>query len=226
MDKAYCLRVDLNEIVKVEPLMQWLDTLKASGAMAVHEHKKHADGTIYNEHSHIYIRKNVTIGAIRESLLKKFPEIRGNKSYSLKNAKKDEEHNVRYMLKGHKEEMPKVFFNTLNSFTEEDIRMEHMKYWEINGILPKPKEKESFNQFVINDFRALIATKEKGFKFTIREVREFVFEMHKKYVKSFELFMIIRVENLLLAMCTDSIHQAESITKVKWFEKLEELAGY
>lgn len=88
-------------------------------------------------HIHCVITKfRQTMSTFRQQLVKEFPHIVGNKSYSL-NVKDDVNAQVRYCCKGeNKDATPDVLYVR----DDIDVKSNHDKYWENNAILVGEKK--------------------------------------------------------------------------------------
>jgi len=81
------------------------------------------------KHIHVIIDTNKTISTFRQNFVKEFPSLKGNQSYSLKIFEKDLDHNIRYVCKGTKTELPKLIYH---SITLAEIIDAHKRFWEEN----------------------------------------------------------------------------------------------
>lgn len=79
------------------------------------------------EHLHIVFELKKTLSTFRQQLLKSFPLLKGNKSYSLEVIKTTIEQMVRYACKGTRETLPCVLFSNPSVNIEEC----HRKYYQI-----------------------------------------------------------------------------------------------
>jgi len=79
------------------------------------------------KHIHVIIDTNKTISTFRQNFIKEFPELKGNQSYSLKIFEKDLDHNIRYVCKGTKEQLPNILFKTI---TMDEVINAHKTFWE------------------------------------------------------------------------------------------------
>lgn len=79
-------------------------------------------------HLHSIVSFNQTKSTFCQQMLKKFPVIKGNGSYSCVSVKKKDEL-VHYLLKGNdKDTLPDVIVNSANL----DVKQYHTEYWEVN----------------------------------------------------------------------------------------------
>lgn len=98
-----------------------------------------------------------TLTTFRQQLLKEFPKIKGNQSYSL-NVKDDYDAQLRYCCKGeNKDTMPDVLYVDVSKV---DIRFYHEKYWEHNLLLKAKSEKDG-NMGLQKDTSLVVKAKSK-----------------------------------------------------------------
>lgn len=76
-------------------------------------------------HIHATIRPFKAINTFRDALRKKFPQIFGNKSYSIAKVR-DYDSNIKYCCKGRCNDYPDVLYTTL---TNEEVKQYYNEYW-------------------------------------------------------------------------------------------------
>lgn len=81
------------------------------------------------EHLHIVLKPKKTVSTFRQQLLKQYPSIKGNGSYSLEQVK-DYQKMIRYCCKGDDGQKPNVIFNS-----DINIEEEHKQFWLKNAEL-------------------------------------------------------------------------------------------
>lgn len=118
----YLIRADLQGDVNEVTLAKWLES-RGTG-IAVHENPNG------NPHFHAWLESDTKCQALRVSFKTTFKSHVGNKSYSIKEDKKDEASLV-YLCKGPKAPAerrdPIVIWNT--KFTADEVRTAHEQYW-------------------------------------------------------------------------------------------------
>lgn len=88
-----------------------------------------------NVHMHALIITDVVIKNVRNRLLKKFPDLSGNKAYSL-TVVEDSEKYRRYLCKGESsEKLPEVVGRQGIEFDDDWVAARHAAYWEVNEQL-------------------------------------------------------------------------------------------
>lgn len=87
----------------------------------------HEEGLNIRQHIHSIIRIPIRMNTWRDHLLKKFPTIKGNKSYSCAVVKKYDEM-TRYCLKGRVNDWPDVLYT---KYTEDQVKEFYSRYWKI-----------------------------------------------------------------------------------------------
>lgn len=105
---------------------------------------ENADEEVNRDHLHSIFYLNVKSQTFRNNLLKKFPEIKGNSFYTLRE-NDDTDKNYRYVCKGKSQGiMPIVQHN----MAEIDIQEKHNAYWLVNTVIKKDIKKDSTKTIV------------------------------------------------------------------------------
>lgn len=98
------------------------------------------------KHIHLLIDTSQTISTFRQQLLKDFPILKGNRSYSCQEFKQDYDHNLRYVCKGTKETLPHILYH---SILMDEIIDAHKNFWKQkeeflieHGVAPVDKKKK------------------------------------------------------------------------------------
>lgn len=94
----------------------------------------------HRPHIHATIRFKKSINQFRDNFRKEFPQLFGNKSYSI-SAVKNYDSNIKYCLKGKANDYPDVLYTSLSDL---EVKQYYNEYWAMmDGILKsKAKSKE------------------------------------------------------------------------------------
>lgn len=98
-----------------------------------------ADDEVNRTHTHSLIQTPITINTFRKQLKKKFPDINGNKDFSITQVK-DPYAMLRYVAKGKTSKAPNVLFS---NFDSELVAQAHLDYWKENVELKKSHKQSS-----------------------------------------------------------------------------------
>lgn len=131
------------ENVDVPKLVEFLK-LETQVLVIVHE-----ISTIgHRPHIHATIRFRKAINTFRDKFKKEFPQLFGNKSYSITKVK-NYDSNIKYCLKGVPNDYPDVLYSTL---TDDEIKQYYNEYWEVQDSILKSKAKsKEVNMGCLND---------------------------------------------------------------------------
>lgn len=120
------------EQVDVSKLVNFLKT-ETDVLVIVHEVSKVG----HRPHIHATIRFRKAINTFRDKFRKEFPELFGNKSYSISKVR-DYESNLKYCLKGAPNDYPDVLYTTLS---DDDVKQYYNEYWVVQDSILKSKAK-------------------------------------------------------------------------------------
>lgn len=116
-----------------DAVKDWLNT-QGFGGFAVEEH---VDGG--NRHWHLLLETSKQISAVRTSLNRAVPNLKGNGKYSLTEVK-DVDKYRKYMAKGESDgQAPAVVWRNSILYTDEYVENLHAAYWEANRKMRKRK---------------------------------------------------------------------------------------
>lgn len=120
------------ELVDVEKLVNFLKT-ETDVLVIVHEISKVG----HRPHIHATLRFHKAVNTFRDKFRKEFPELFGNKSYSISKVR-DYESNLKYCLKGIPSDYPDVLYTTLS---DADVKQYYNEYWALQDSILKSKAK-------------------------------------------------------------------------------------
>ena len=115
-----------------------------------------ADEEVNRSHTHSLIQTPITINTFRKQLKKNFPDINGNKDFSITQVN-DPAAMLRYVAKGKKDTSPQILFS---NFTPELVAKSHLEYWTQNSQLKKSTVKKTqkthtWSEKVLEELKAL-----------------------------------------------------------------------
>lgn len=87
-------------------------------------------------HIHATIEFKNAVNTFRDKLRKEFPELFGNKSYSISKVR-DYDSNIKYCLKGKANDYPHVLYTTL---LDEDVKQYYYEYWKLKQTICNNKK--------------------------------------------------------------------------------------
>lgn len=111
----------------------------------------------HRPHIHATIIPHKAISTFRDDLRKKFPQIFGNKSYSI-NAVKNFDSNIKYCCKGTANDYPDILYTTL---TDDEWKQYYNEYWKLQGKILKDKKNSGVNMGCQNGSSEEIVVKTK-----------------------------------------------------------------
>lgn len=197
MPTNYALRMDYSES-QFDRLRSWLEACNGR-YLVVYE-----TGEGENPHVHVGFTSEKTLNALRVDLKRKFPELVGNGSYSLKEGDDNFDDYIIYMCKGDgEEEAPVVLMRHGLDFSDEKIEQYHERYWVNNAQIRESKRKRSaFGGTTVEQVEKIC--KEKGVRSKEDIAREYI-RLYRDQRRAINVFQARAVVNTVsLLVCPDS----------------------
>lgn len=192
--EMWSLRVDKANGADDDSLSEWLSDL--GGAYLLSFETGEADE---NEHYHAWIYYTSKEQALRKRFLRRFTEIRGNKSYSLVPVREPENYK-RYCVKGTKDKPAVVvcYHGVGDEYTEAGIVEMRKTYWELKAATAKEIEQKRKER--AKDFREHVWEKCANIdKPTYRKVAGIIYDAYVDADKMFDTYAIKRLTNITMA---------------------------
>jgi len=108
-------------------------------------------------HIHSTIRFKKSISQFRDNFRKEFPQLFGNKSYSI-NPVRNYDSNIKYCLKGKANDWPDVLYTSL---TDLEVKQYYNEYWQMNDMLLKAKSKKQQDLLPESESKDIVIVKQK-----------------------------------------------------------------
>lgn len=132
MASYFALRVDGDQH---QPFSQWFDGLGSSYLIV----RETVDGE--NVHMHMVFTAEIPIKSIRSRFNRAFPDLVGNKAYSLTTVQDLDKYH-RYLCKGADEDsLPEILARQGVIYTNDWVHDRHGEYWDINAQLQVERDK-------------------------------------------------------------------------------------
>lgn len=164
------------------------------------------------EHFHFAIRCEKTISTLRKAFVREFPEARGNRAYSLEEAR-DFERLRRYLAKGvDKDSLPNVVWRN-GLYADEYIKVWHDEYWAENATIARAKRKAS-NMMAELEQRC----RDKRIAWDNRdEITEEYATVVKDFGKTYDVNLARRtVRGVMIALCPNDSYR-RSMVEQTWY---------
>lgn len=164
------------------------------------------------EHFHFAIRCEKTLPTFRKAFVREFPEARGNRAYSLEEAR-DFERLRRYLAKGlDKDHMPEVVWRN-GLYADEYVKVWHDEYWAENATIARAKRKAS-NMMAELEQRC----RDKRISWDNRdEITEEYATVVKDFGKTYDVNLARRtVRGVMIALCPNDSYR-RSMVEQTWY---------
>ena len=164
------------------------------------------------EHFHFAIRCEKTTSTLRKAFVREFPEARGNRAYSLEEAR-DFERLRRYLAKGvDKDSLPNVVWRN-GLYADEYIKVWHDEYWAENATIARAKRKAT-NMMAELEQRC----RDKRIAWDNRdEITEEYATVVKDFGKTYDVNLARRtVRGVMIALCPNDSYR-RSMVEQTWY---------
>lgn len=188
-----------------DQVIAWLRGENVSGFGA----REHAE----REHMHFCINSGKTLVAFRKAFKRMFPGMRGNKDYSLEEAK-DWEALKRYIAKGDSRDRgPDITWSYGVSFSPEHIELLHKQYWAENALITAQRRKKG--NIMVETERVC---RERRVAWNDRDgITEVYAEMVKDAGKTYDINLARRtVRGVMIAMCPNESYKKDMVEQT-WY---------
>lgn len=113
----------------------------------------------HRPHIHATVRFPKAVNTFRDKLRQKFPNLFGNKSYSICKVR-DYDSNLKYCCKGKPSDYPEVLYTSLGN---DEIKQYYNEYWQVQDSIlkAKAKSKDEVNMDCQNDPLLIVEAKSK-----------------------------------------------------------------
>lgn len=120
------------------------------------------EGGSTNPHIHCHFRCEKNIQCVRKSIIRKFPDHKGNGGYSIKVCDDDVTGYDRYMAKGESEGDDPITVAMYGlGFTSELVKEWHVEYWNVNQELMRKRRKKLVGSCIVDQLHQICLDKKR-----------------------------------------------------------------